>query len=93
MFLDEELENTYNDLVSSNPLSDVAVELLGVCLRRMPKPEEVSSVEFLNKLKTMEGGWKLFCKKHPEFNPNGIMDFVCKNQDISEPVKKYMRWE
>ena len=57
MFLDDELEAIY----TSNGFShETSFELLKACLRRIPKPDQVRATDFLNEIRKIEGGWKLF---------------------------------
>ena len=90
MFLDEELENIrqeggYNE--------ETSIRLLKACLSRIrPLSECKNGDEFLNNIKRTEGSWKLFCKKHPEYNPNGIRDFYKSKMAMPKSILDFMHW-
>jgi len=91
MFLDNELEAIYTTN-GFNP--QTSFRLLQACLKRIPKPDQVRPQDFLNEIRKIEGGYKLFCKKHPEFAPNGFRKFMinhCKLED--DRVLEYLHWK
>ena len=92
MFLDEELEEIYRKEGFGEQTS---IKLLQTALNRMPKKEEAIKMRpeyFLNKLKQVESGWKLFCKRHSEFEPNGIRNYFVNHVGVSDSVKNFMKW-
>ena len=91
MFLDDELEAIYTEHGFS---TETSVRLLKACIARIRKPEDCPRPEdFLNDIKRIENGWKLFCKRHSEFNPDGIKRFYCKDNNLPPKILKYMHWE
>ena len=91
MFLDDELEAIYTTN-GFNP--QTSFRLLQACLKRIPKPDTVRPQDFLNEIHKIEGGWKLFCKKHSEFKPEGFKEFMidhCKLED--DRVLEYLHWK
>ena len=92
MFLDDELEQIYKEHGFSK---ETSTKLLKAALQRMPKQEDALKMRpeyFLNRLKQIEGSWKLFCKKHAEFNPDGIKNYFINCIGITDNIKKYMKW-
>ena len=91
MFLDDELEQIYKE---NGFCKETSVKLLKAALNRMPKQEDALKMQpehFLNKLKQIESGWKLFCKRHTEYDPNGIKRYFIEHIGISDAVKNYIK--
>lgn len=89
MFLDDELEAIY----TTNGFSqETSFKLLQACLRRIPKPDQVKPTDFLNEIRKIEGGWKLFCKKHEECNPDGFRKFMIEQCNLDDRVMDYLHW-
>lgn len=89
MFLDDELEAIY----TANGFSkETSFKLLQACLKRIPKPDMVKPTDFLNEIRKIEGGWKLFCKKHSEYKPEGFREFMISHCNLDERVREYLHW-
>ena len=91
MFLDNELEAIYKNGGFNPPTS---FKLLKACLSRIPKPDQVRPTDYFNEIRKIEASWKLFCKRHVEFNPDGFKDSVKKlcADVLTEPVLKQLHW-
>lgn len=92
MFLDDELEQIYKENGFSK---ETSVKLLKAAFNRMPKQEDALRMRpeyILNKLKQIENSWKLFCKRHAEYDPNCIKKYFIEHIGISDAVKNYMKW-
>ena len=92
MFLDDELEAIYT---TNGFNSETSFRLLQACLRRLPKPDQVRPQDFLNEIRKIEGGWKLFCKRHGEFKPEGFREFMkARCGDIlTNPILDFLHWD
>lgn len=92
MFLDDELEAIRTEYGFAQ---ETSFRLFQACLRRIPKPDTVRPQDFLNEIRKIEGGWKLFCKKHPEYRPEGFRDLMKKQcgDILSDPVLEYLHWK
>lgn len=91
MFLDDELEAIYTTN-GFNP--QTSFRLLQACLKRLPKPDQVRPQDFFNEIRKIEGGWKLFCKKHPEFAPDEFQKFMIKHCKLEDDrVLEYLHWK
>ena len=91
MFLDDELEAIYTEN-GFNP--ETSFRLLKACLNRIPKPDQVRPTDYFNEIRKIEGSWKLFCKRHGEFEPDGFRKCVkelCADI-LTEPVLKQLHW-
>ncbi len=91
MFLDDELEAIYND---DDLKEQKSFRLFQACLKRIPKPEQVKPQDFLNEIHKIEAGWKLFCKRHSQYRPEGFRDLMMKQcgDILSKPVLEYLHW-
>ena len=90
MFLDDELEAIYQENGDSDMTS---AKLLKACIMRVrPLSECRNGEEFLNNIKRSENSWKLFCKKHPQYNPNGIRDWYKSKMTLSKDILDFMHW-
>lgn len=85
MFLDEELEEKLKEGATSGVL-------LQTCFNRLPNPETCTPETFLNTLRQVENSWKLFCKRHPNYNPDGIKNYFCDFIEVSQDIRDFMRW-
>ena len=92
MFLDDELEAIYND---DDLKEQKSFRLFQACLKRIPKPEQVRPQDFLNEIRKIEAGWKLFCKRHSQYRPEGFRDLMMKRcgDILSKPVLEYLHWD
>lgn len=90
MFLDEELESINQDETISEEKS---VMLVKACLKRLPNPQQVRPQDFLNEIRKIEGGWKLFCKRHPQYRPEGFRDLMIKHCRLSQLSLEYLHWD
>lgn len=92
MFLDDELEAIYQDETLGKEKSR---KLFQACIKRLPNPEQVRPQHFLNEIRKIEGGWKLFCKRHPQYWSEGFRDLMMKQcgDILSKPVLKYLHWD
>ena len=66
------------------------------CIKRIPNPKQVSPQHYLNEIRKIEGGWKLFCKRHPtKYRPEGFRDLMMKLccDTLSKPVLEYLHWD
>ena len=91
MFLDDELEAIYTENGFNEQTS---VKLIKACIKRIPRPEEAGVQGFLNKIREIEGGWKLFCKKHHEYDPDGFREFMINYFKITdEQVLDNLHWK
>ena len=95
MFLDEELEQILfaKELKTKEDIGELAKNLLQCIINRVPKPDEVSTHDFLTEIKRIDNRWRLFCKKHPtlEFNENFWRNQV-RRADKNGKVKKALGW-
>ena len=91
MFLDDELESICQD---ETICEEKSFMLFQACLKRIPKPDQVRPQDFLNEIRKIEGGWKLFCKRHPQYRPEGFRDLMMKQcgDILSKPVLEYLHW-
>lgn len=92
MFLDDELEAIYKENGDSK---ETSFQLVNACMKRIPKPDAMSPEYFLNEVRKIEGGWKLFCKRHPEYKPNGFMDLLMTHYGWADnpSIIKYLHWD
>lgn len=92
MFLDEELEQIHAQ-------KDIDLEkkpslMLKAMISRMPSEEEVMTVapwDFLNTLKRIDNGWRLFCKRHTEYKKDAWRNWVLRS-DKDGKFKKALGW-
>jgi len=92
MFLDEELESICKDETTGEEKS---FKLFQACLKRLPKPNQVRPLDFFNEIRKIESGWKLFCKRHPQYRPEGFRDCMMKQCEgiLSKSVLEYLHWD
>ena len=87
MFIDEELEECYK----MNYLMDSKVKAIHQALvNRFPDPTTPIN-ELLVKVKQIDNGYRLFCKRHQEFNPDGFRNLILK-ADHTGKFKKVLNW-
>ena len=95
MFLDEELEQILfaKELKTKEDIDELAKNLLQCMINRVPKPNEVSTHDFLTEIKRIDNSWRLFCKKHPtlKFNKDFWRSHVLLN-DKEGKFKKVLCW-
>ena len=89
MFLDDELESIYTENGFSQ---ETSYKLLRACLKRIPNPDTVRATDLLNEIRKIEGGWKLFCKKHSKYKPEGFREFMISHCNLDERVREYLHW-
>ena len=88
MFLDEELKQIYEDNKDSSKCGRL---LLEACLKRMKDPEKASTKDCVNSLRSIDYSWKVFCKTHPVYRPNGFRNVVlsfCESKEEQALLKK-----
>lgn len=95
MFLDEELEQILfaKELKTKEDIGELARDLLQCMINRLPKPNEVSTQDFLTEIKKIDNGWRLFCKNHPnlKFKEDFWRNKILHN-DIDDKFKKALGW-
>ena len=95
MFLDEELEQEFlaKELKTKEDVDELAINLLQCMINRLPKPNEVTTHDYLTEIKKIDNGWLLFCKNHPtlKFNKGFWRNKVLHN-DIDGKLKKALGW-
>ena len=90
MFLDDKLAETFEEGVSNKiPIVDICQTLLDECISRIPNPNTCSVQTWINSIKQIESGWRLFCKKYPRFNPDGFKN-VMLNRTSHNPKYDYI---
>lgn len=73
MFLDDKLTEIFEEgAFNEAPMVDTCQALLDECVSRIPNPNTCSVQTWINSIKQIENGWRLFCKKYPMFNPDGF---------------------
>lgn len=87
MFLDDELDKIYEEYSSDEGLCK---KLFDACVNRMPKPEDGVTAALVQ-LKRIDNAWRLFCKKHSGFNPDGFRKLFLK-ADVTGKFKKALNW-
>lgn len=87
MFLDDELDKIYEEYSSDEGLCK---KLLDACVNRMPKAEDGVTAALVQ-LKRIDNAWRLFCKKHSRFKPDGFRNVVLK-ADVTGKFKKALNW-
>ena len=94
MFLDEELSKIHEE----NGFSEsTLVKLMRACFNRVPSPADLESFQYwLNEVRKIESGWKLFCKSHPEYKEEGFR-LTAKRmwadiENVEEEVYKNLGW-
>ena len=92
MFLDEELESIFKE---NGFNEDTSYKLMQACFRRLPDPKNVRGIDFMNDLRKVESGWKLFCKRHEEFRPDGFRYTMMKlcSDILTKPALEYLHWD
>jgi len=96
MFLDDKLTEILEEGVSNKtPMVDTCQALLDECLSRIPDPSTCSVQTWINSIKQAENGWKLFCKKHPGFNPDGFKNVLLNRTNRNpeyNPIYEKLGW-
>ena len=94
MFLDEEL----NQICEQKGFSkETSLELIKVCLKKIDYEHGYGAL--INSLKRTDASWKLFCKKHKEYKPDGFRIVYLhtlgddnKGKLLADKVKKMLKW-
>lgn len=90
MFLDEELEKIYNE--NGHDVRAAGNDLMQACFNRLPDPEGYTVRDWLNELRKIESGWRLFCSRHTELSPDGFKNVMITKIGVPESVKKALKW-
>lgn len=92
MFLDEELDQIHSENYGKE---NCAILLLKAMVNRMPKMDEVATMnplDFLSTLKRIDNSWRLFCKKHSgAYKEDAYRNLVLKS-DKDGKLKKVLGW-
>lgn len=91
MFLDDELNKIFDE---GGFTPEVTTKLLRACINRLPSREETAKMApsvFLTRLKQIDNAWRMFCKKHAEYNANGWRNWVLRS-DTTGKFKKALNW-
>ena len=92
MFLDEELDQIHFENYGKEKC---AILLLKAMINRMPKKDEVATMnprDFLNTLKRIDNSWRLFCKKHSgAYKEDAWRNLVLKSDEDGR-FKKALGW-
>ncbi len=92
MFLDDELDQIFEE---GGFTPETSIKLLKACINRMPSKEETQTMApsaFLTRLKQIDNSWRLFCKKHEEFNKDGWSNWVLRSDTPEGKFKKALGW-
>lgn len=90
MFLDEELNKIHEE---GGFCEETSVKLIQACFNRLPKPEDLTSRDYINEIKKIEGSWRLFCKSHVEYNPDGFrIATMFTGGAVGKPIYKALNW-
>lgn len=92
MFLDDELEAIYT---TNGCNKETPSMLMKACLKRLPKPGHKGVGDYFNEIRKIEASWKLFCKRHGEYNPEGFKEYmkVLCADILTEPMLKLLHWD
>ena len=85
MFLEDELEQALEQ-------GKTGKELFEILRSRIEDPVKVGEQGFINSFKKIDSIWKSFCKKHPEFNPDGFREISKILLDDDDFVKNVLKW-
>lgn len=94
MFLDDELEQIHAQ--KGKDEKEKLTSMLQAMVRRMPTEQELPALapwDFLNVIKQIDNGWRLFCKRHLD-DGYGIClwrNWVLKS-DVDGKFKKALGW-
>lgn len=96
MFLDEELTQVLfaKELKTEEDVAGLGYRFLQCMINRLPKPNEVSTQDFLTEIKKIDNGWRLFCKNHPnlEFKDTFWRSYIL-SKDKEGKLKKALGWQ
>lgn len=84
MFFEDELEQIVENHKEDDSSKEMVKDILICWKNRIPDPDNVQN--FINKVRQLEYGWQLFCKKHKEFKPQAFRNFILEG--VSEETKK-----
>lgn len=88
MFLDEKLEKIYSEHSANK--AECAKKLIISCIESL---DTTNNKTYLNSLKRVDYSWKLFCKKHKEYDSNGFRNYIFKcATDKADIIKKALNW-
>lgn len=91
MFLSDELNKIFDE---GGCTPEVSIKLLQACINRLPSREETARMApsaFLTRLKQIDNAWKMFCKKHTEYDINGWRNWILRS-DTTVKFKKALNW-
>ena len=95
MFLDEELDQILfaKELKTKEDIGELAKNLLQCMINRIPKPDEVSTHDFLTEIKRIDNSWRLFYKNHStiKFKKDYWRNFIL-SKDEDGKFKKALGW-
>ena len=92
MFLIEELEIIHAK--ENLDIKSKIAQMLKAMVNRVPEPEEavkMSLADYLTTLKLVDNRWRLFCKRHPNYDKDGWRDWVLKF-DTDGKFKRALGW-
>lgn len=94
MFLDDELTQIWEQNPDM-PLGDKVQLLVKACINRFGNPYE-GCTTWINNVKRTELSWRLFAKKHPEVNPDGLRKIIIEvfaEKLPDKDVKEIFGWK
>ena len=98
MFLDDKLEQIYNDGMEEGlPLSVITGKLhkeLWSIVTGGEEPKTPTEVQaFLTRVRKVEWSWRLFAKRHKDFKVDGFKELVLESAgDKREVFKRNLKW-
>lgn len=87
MFLDEELSKIYEE--NKQDLRTCTIKIHDCMVKKLKEPTH--SEDFLTKLKFVDNAYRLFCKTHTEFKPEGFREII-KYADKTGKIVKALKW-
>lgn len=84
MFLDEQLEQISKE---NGPSSNTNEKLYRALINRMSDINKQNPLNFLTGLKQIDNAWRLFCKRHPEYEPEGFRNSIRKADKDGKFIK------
>lgn len=97
MFLDDKLMEIWEESQGSGKsIIDVCQEMMDECTSRIPNPADVSVTDWINDVKRIDNGWRLFCKRNGFFKADAFKDVMMMRcgTDKEEyiPIYKELGW-